>query len=209
MSGGNIKGGALQIGQDGTASNNFTLYQPAVVDGTVRLGVGVVGATTKDMITVSGTNITLGGNLIQASTAAPAFSAYNSSVQSIAHNTFSKVQFQTENFDTNNNFDNSTNYRFTPTVAGYYHVTEQVALNSLTANSFSGIYKNGGAIAYSPVAAGWTGIANTLSSIAVDVYMNGTTDYLEVYVYQASGGSLNTINSANATMFSAFLARSA
>jgi len=209
MSGGTIKGGNVQIGQDGTATNNFTWYQPAVADGSVRLGQGVAGATTKDMITVSGSNITLGGNLVQAATAAPAFSAYNSSAQSIANNSFTKVQFQTENFDTNSNFDNSTNYRFTPTVAGYYHVTAQVALNSLTANSFSAIYKNGGAIAYSPVAVGWSGIANTLSAIAVDVYMNGTTDYLEVYVYQASGGSLNTVNSSNATMFSAFLARSA
>lgn len=139
----------------------------------------------------------------------PAFSAYNSSVQSIANNTFTKVQFQTENFDTNNNFDNTTNYRFTPNVAGYYHISEQIALNSLTANSFSAIYKNGSAIAYSPVAVGWSGIANTLSSVAADVYMNGTTDYVEVYVYQASGGALNTVNAANASMFSGFLTRAA
>ena len=53
MSGGTIKSGNLQVGQDGTASNNFTWYQPAVADGTVRLGVGVAGATTSDVVTVT------------------------------------------------------------------------------------------------------------------------------------------------------------
>lgn len=157
-----------------------------------------------------GTTIaTISSTGLQQNVGAPAFSAYNSSVQSIPHNTFTKVQFQTESFDTNSNFDNVTNYRFTPTVAGYYHVTEQVGLSSLTANSMSVIYKNGGAISYSPVAVGWSGISNTLSSTAIDIYMNGSTDYLEVYVYQASGGAINTINAANTTIFSAFLARSA
>lgn len=166
------------------------------------------GGTT--IATISSTGLALNsGNITLPSSAAPSFSAYNSSAQSVAHNTFTKIQFQTENFDTNSNYDNSTNYRFTPTVAGYYHVTEQVAFNSLTANSMSVIYKNGGAIAYSPIAVGWSGISNTISAIAIDVYMNGTTDYLEVYAYQATGGSLNTIGSSNATIFSAFLARAA
>lgn len=184
----------------GNTSGSVTLSAP-----------DVAGTTTLTLPSTTGTVLTSvsPASDLPSSIKGPAFSAYNSSIQSIANNTFTKVQFQTESFDTNNNFDNATNYRFTPTVAGYYHVTEQVGLNSLTANSFSAIYKNGGAIAYSPVAVGWSGIANTLSSVAVDVYMNGTTDYLEVYVYQASGGSLNTVNAANATMFSAFLARSA
>lgn len=40
----------VQVGQSLTATNNFTLYQPTVPDGTVRLGVGNSGATTADVL---------------------------------------------------------------------------------------------------------------------------------------------------------------
>jgi hypothetical protein len=43
----------VQVGQSATATNNFTLYQPSVPDGTVRLGVGNTGATTLDAVTVT------------------------------------------------------------------------------------------------------------------------------------------------------------
>ena len=45
-----LKDNNLQVGQDATATNNFTLYQPAVPDGTVRLGVGNSGSVT-DILT--------------------------------------------------------------------------------------------------------------------------------------------------------------
>ena len=43
----------VQVGNSGTATNNFTWYQPASPDGTVRLGVGNTGATTADVITAT------------------------------------------------------------------------------------------------------------------------------------------------------------
>ena len=46
-----LKVNNLQVGQDATATNNFTLYQPAVPDGTVRLGVGNSGSVG-DLLTV-------------------------------------------------------------------------------------------------------------------------------------------------------------
>ena len=49
-----LKVNNLQVGQDATATNNFTLYQPAVPDGTVRLGVGNSGSVA-DLLTVNGT----------------------------------------------------------------------------------------------------------------------------------------------------------
>ena len=48
-----LKVNNLQVGQDATATNNFTLYQPAVPDGTVRLGVGNFGSVS-DILTVNG-----------------------------------------------------------------------------------------------------------------------------------------------------------
>ena len=56
----------------------------------------------------------------------PAFYAYLSSSQDINDSTNTKIQFDTELFDTDNTYDNSTNYRFTPGVAGKYVITVQM-----------------------------------------------------------------------------------
>ncbi len=45
-----VKTNNVQVGQSGTATNNFTLYQPSTPDGTVRLAVGNSGATTSDVL---------------------------------------------------------------------------------------------------------------------------------------------------------------
>ena len=75
----------------------------------------------------------------------PAFSAYQSSSQSISNSTFTKIQLQTKEFDTNSNFDNTTNYRYTPTIAGYYQIN--VGFYTATGSSpgyatAAAIYKN-------------------------------------------------------------------
>jgi hypothetical protein len=53
----------------------------------------------------------------------PAFSAYPNSQQTLSATTYTKILFQTEEFDTNNNYASST---FTPTVAGYYQVSTAI-----------------------------------------------------------------------------------
>ena len=56
-----VKTNNVQIGQSVTATNNFTWYQPASPDGTVRLGNGNSGSVT-DLITVGSTgNLTFTG----------------------------------------------------------------------------------------------------------------------------------------------------
>lgn len=49
---------------------------------------------------------------------APAFSAHGSALQSVSDQTFTKVAFNTKEFDTDSRYNTST-YRFTPNVAGY------------------------------------------------------------------------------------------
>ena len=56
-----LKVNNLQVGQDGTAANNYTLYQPASPDGTVRLGYGVAGSVT-DILTLKNSNLGIGTN---------------------------------------------------------------------------------------------------------------------------------------------------
>ena len=61
-----LKVNNLQVGQDGTAANNYTLYQPAVPDGTVRLGYGVSGSVT-DILTLKNSRLGIGTNDPQSS----------------------------------------------------------------------------------------------------------------------------------------------
>ena len=60
------------------------------------------------------------GNLTTQKINYPAFYAYLVLANSLLIHV-TKVQFDTESFDTDNAYDNSTNYRFTPTVAGKYY----------------------------------------------------------------------------------------
>ena len=108
----------------------------------------------------------------------PAFSASAVGTFSIAANTWTKLQFNTEQFDTNSNYDNATNYRFTPTVAGYYQFNF-VNAQLIAGTCYLSIYKNGnsGTNQYG---------ASANPSGSTILYMNGSTDYVEVYAYNSS-----------------------
>ena len=138
----------------------------------------------------------------------PAFSAYQSVGQTIAVNSYTKVSFQTEEFDTNSNYDNATNYRFTPTVAGYYQINSSLSFNSPVAQVWIGVYKNG-VIYKRGYMSGPVTSATYLTTVNALVYCNGSTDYLEIYCLQSSAASQTTGTGIELTYFQAFLARSA
>lgn len=128
----------------------------------------------------------------------PAFSAYASSNQSISSGVFTKVQIDTEVFDTNNNF---ASYRFTPTVAGYYQINGAVQFASAGVNNLASIYKNGSEIYRGTQGSIFQNIATGLVS------MNGSTDYLELYCYVTGGGTV--AGGSSSTFFNGVLVRAA
>jgi hypothetical protein len=134
----------------------------------------------------------------------PAFSAYQSSAQTLSSNTYTKIQFQTEEFDTNNNFDNATNYRFTPTVAGYYQVSAALSLNSTNAGINLTIYKNGSIFKRLQNTYNTTTFCASGSTL---IYFNGSTDYAEVYSQISTGQALEA--AAGTTYFQASMVRAA
>jgi hypothetical protein len=118
----------------------------------------------------------------------PAFEAHLSASQtSITDATYTKVNNNTEIFDTDNAYDNATNYRFTPQVAGKYFVYSGIAVsgsaNDAIINSQNAIYKNGSAYRTLDQNSGSTSAnyhaANLYNYAIID--MNGTTDYLELF----------------------------
>jgi hypothetical protein len=133
----------------------------------------------------------------------PAFSAYGSTTVSISAATPTKVTMNIELFDTNNNYDTST-YRFTPTVAGYYHFSAGVNILNAGSSVFVGVHKNG---TQSLISGYFTSTGTGTIPTSGLLYMNGTTDYAEVWVYSGSNNSV--FGRSDLTYFTGFLARAA
>lgn len=196
-------------------------------DYTATNGTTVVlasGATSGDLVTVESFLVSSVLNAIPATSASiqqsylasgvagtgPAFSAYANAGQTLTNFVYTKISLQNEEFDTASCFNNTgstvgsiPSYAFLPNVAGYYQVTGQVSWSAATATaSWAIIYKNGSGAKYGSLSASTYG--DTVSAL---IYMNGTTDYLELYCYQTSGQTLE--GGSGKTYFQATLVRSA
>jgi hypothetical protein len=112
----------------------------------------------------------------------PAFSAIKTATQTRSSGVWTKVTFDTEEYDTNNNFASST---FTPTIAGYYLCTARTTLvaDGTAMNEIAtALYKNGsvfknGNYIYQPASP----IAQLGAEVSAVIYCNGSTDYVEFY----------------------------
>jgi hypothetical protein len=134
----------------------------------------------------------------------PAFSATASTTTTLSANTWTKVNYATETWDTNNNFASS---RFTPTVAGYYQInaTFGEGLSAAGMNFYIAIYKNATEfrkMQYVASSAWYTNIP-----ISAQVYCNGSTDYIEIYAFTSSAYT-NTAAAAT-NYFDGYLVRAA
>lgn len=114
----------------------------------------------------------------------PAFFARVSGTQSVTNNVATKAECDTEVLDTDGYYDNATNYRFTPLVAGKYYVYGFVVgdgSNSTLIATQSFIYKNGSAYIQNYAIPANNYGATDGPFVACIVDMNGTTDYIELY----------------------------
>ena len=144
-----------------------------------------------EITTSSGSgNITIGSG-VTVNVNRPAFHAYLGANQTAADATATKLNINTETYDTDGCFDTST-YRFTPTEAGKYFVYGNAEWYS-TGNTFNfgaaRIYKNGSvlfSLGHNGNASGGAQEGKEPSGV---VDMNGSTDYLELYVYQDTSDS--------------------
>jgi hypothetical protein len=122
----------------------------------------------------------------------PAFAAYSSAAQNPTSGVHTKVIFGTEAYDTNSNYD-PVLARFTPAVAGYYLLNASVAMSSDSGMSAGGVffYKNGSSsleiTGAEDTALSGVGYQTILASALV--YLNGSTDYVEVYAFATGTGT--------------------
>jgi hypothetical protein len=147
-----------------------------------------------------------------AATSGPAFRAFrDSSQQSFSQSTFVKIQFNAETFDTDNCFDSTTNYRFTPNKAGYYDINVNVTFSGTNSASLKelAIYKNGAvsSLVFSSAGSGSPGATCAVNGADL-IYFDGTTDYVEAYIYDNDAVARNVLNGTSKSFFSGVWIRS-
>ena len=158
--------------------------------------------------TVDSTGLTMASGKLLASTG-PAFSATRTTTQTFSDSTFTKLQVNTETFDTNSNYDSTTNYRFTPTIEGYYQINGNITFAGASAGYVQvAIFKNGGLFINGSGIPNNTSVGGMATASSV-IFLNGSTDYVEFYAWQNSGGSLGLLTGTGRNTFSGCMVRGA
>jgi len=187
-----------------TISGSTSLQIGSTNTSTITLG------TSGDSIVIpSGATITNNGTQSGfGGTNTPAFEAYVSSTQTITDNVMTKIQFNTENFDTNSYYDNSTNYRFTPLIAGKYFVYANVMGRAGGVNLqyyLLNIYKNGSQVRRTQIDCVGQEIDNINIFNNAILDFNGSTDYVEVFAQiNDSSGNPEIYAGSQSSFFGAY-----
>lgn len=153
--------------------------------------------------TVTG-NLTVTGTFTypRANTVAPVFSVFSNTAYNVLNVTNTPVPFNTIEYDSNNTFNPQSvwayvngiyapPYSWAPNVPGYYQVNASVfGAASGAAGAFLqvNLFKQNAAIRSVNVPFG--GGANPVATVSSIVYMNGVSDYLTVYTWQNTGGTI-------------------
>jgi len=133
----------------------------------------------------------------------PAFRVYSNTTTSLPAAVFVQINLNVIQFDTNTNF-NTSNNRFTPTIAGYYLISGQILSNAAPNGLIAAIYKKTDVYSYG------SQINSSAQRAMVSdiVYLNGNDDYVYLAGYAQVATTINNSGSLD-TYFSGCLIRSA
>jgi hypothetical protein len=179
--------------------------------GTVVLNGATSGSTTIQPTDAVTATLTLPSVTSTLNLQGPSFSAYLSGNQTLTSGVSTKMAFDSKNFDTNNCYNTST-YRFTPNVAGYYLVTALAGFSGIsgavTGPLTNQIYKNGGTPTFQ-IGRSYASSDYPASNASALIYLNGSTDYIECYMVQSATASGTIQGGSQFSAFSAFFVRGA
>lgn len=158
---------------------------------------------TNDSSFNDGTGIASLSNSVTAISNPYKFSVYRNGAQNTSAGAAAKVNFDSELFDTNSNFDSTVNYRYTAPVSGFYQFGWCVSTAVANTRWFTSLYKNGA----TEIARGDD------SSVSVSGAGNGgsrllqltAADTVEVQVFCNAAIAIQTDAAGALTWFSGFL----
>jgi len=167
--------------------------------GTVTLGVSGETFNVPSGVTISNSG-TASGFLY------PAFEAYNSSSQSLSDASTTKLEFDTEVFDSNGTYSSN---RFTPGVAGKYFIHSKSHFGTGTDTTlircYYYIYKNGASYAMTNFDTRAGGNFRVLPNHIEAIMDLNSTDYVEIYAYvDVSSGTPSGPDSTEKQLFGGF-----
>jgi hypothetical protein len=146
----------------------------------------------------SGTATGFGG------TSTPAFEAYPSGTQTISADSWTKLNFATERFDTDGKYDASTS-KFTPTVSGKYYIYAimDVAPSGNGDQIGLRIYKNGSLVTQNVLGltSQYIKSGNNNAWFAYSTQISDTDDYFEIYGYFSDNAA---VVQTTGTLFGAY-----
>ncbi len=127
-------------------------------------------------------------------------SVYINNAQSIATGTWTKILLDTEDYDTDGEFDAAGNNRFQPNANGYYHVSWGVVIASLGDAKvfYTAIYKNGSIWKTGSAEKG--GVNTITTGIGCDMYLL-STDFIELWIAHTGVGNKDVGSAANRYTF--------
>jgi hypothetical protein len=169
---------------DFASSNGINIPSLASDPASPTTGQQYFNTTSSTLKLYNGSSWTEVGSGSSGVTEVAFFVHRNGSNVTVSASTDNKVDWLVEDYDTNNNFDLSTD-RFTPTIAGKYLIIFSSYINSNPTTHDAMIFKNGTEVILNR--------NDHSSSVATAIIeMNGTTDYLESY-----SDSNNTVQNGN------------
>lgn len=177
------------------------------------VNLSVSGTSTLSGLTAS-TMLALDGSKNIVSVGNPTFSAFGNTSQAITNATFTKIVLNAENYDTANCFDSTTNYRFTPNVAGYYQLNLKLAVfATISISRVIAEFRKNGSGAVNGRAFDISGALSTNAILNANNLMefNGATDFCEIFLYMEGTGTLSASQAGdpNTTFFQGSMIRRA
>jgi hypothetical protein len=178
-----------------------------MANGTLKVS-NIQTSSGSGTITIGQSGETIAGQV----TNTPSFLAKATTAQTITNNSYTKIQFDSEEYDPDGVYDHSSNYRFTvPTgKAGKYCIYSQIALDSEGAGSdyiILQLYKNGSRVFANRFYEGSTDLDEP--SISINIVLDlAVSDYIEIYGTMAVGSGNPTLqltaDSASLNFFGAY-----
>lgn len=135
-----------------------------------------------------------------------AFRAYKAAAQSVSASSWTKLRFDTEDYDSGSKYDHVTNYRYTPVTLGIYHLSAcgVFPMSYTQRGGVIAIYKNGSVYAIGSQGTwGYDAASSTRinSVVSTDVEVDNAADYFEVYARHYSTSSVSMTGGSWAMYF--------